>query len=118
MKAVKATPLHIWQSLIKWNRTRSMLSVAALVSLIVVLRAPVVVANPVPAFDVRFDSWWYALLAIGLVNFGVNLLFVSSLLHLSVRIKGRAAGTFSQTRWKFLTQVLGAPHHYRLRSRN
>lgn len=108
MKAPKATQLHILLSLIRWNRTRSILSVTALGSLMVVLLAPLVAANPVPAFDVSFDSWWYALLAIGLINFGVNLLFVSSLLHLSVKVKGRAAGTFSQTRWKFLAQVLGA----------
>ena len=85
-----------------------MLSVAALGFLMVVLLAPLVAANPVPMFDVNFDSWWHALLAIGLINFGVNLLFVSSLLHISVRVHGRAAGTFNHIRWKFLTQVLGA----------
>ncbi len=87
---------------------RSTLSIAALGFLTTVLLAPLVAANPVPAFDANFDSWWSAVLAIGIVNFGVNLLFVSSLLHFSVKIEGRAAGAFSQTRWKFLAQVLCA----------
>jgi hypothetical protein len=102
------TDLNTREPLIKWNRMRSVLALGAIGSIFVVLLAPLVAANPVPMFDVRFDSWWYALLAIGLVNFGVNLLFVSSLLHLSVKVKGRTVGAFSTIRWKFLAQVLGA----------
>jgi hypothetical protein len=93
---------------VKRTRIRSAVAVAVLASLSVVLLAPLTAANPVPMFDTSFDSWLHALLAIGLVNFGINLLLVSSLLHLSVNVKGRMAGTFSPTRWRFLAQVLGA----------
>jgi len=47
-------------------------------------------------------------LAIGIVNFSVNLLLISSLLYLIVRIKGKESGEFSPVQWGFLGHILGA----------
>jgi hypothetical protein len=71
-----------------------------------VLLAPLVAANGAPRWT--FDTWLHGLLGIGIANFSINLLFISSVLHLTVRIKGMAVGAFSPVQWGFLGQILGS----------
>ena len=82
---------------------------ASAIGLVAILHlSPLVAANPVGMTGARFEFWWQALLAIGIANFGVNLLLISSILYLIVRIKGRESGEFSPMQWGFLGHILGA----------
>jgi hypothetical protein len=79
---------------------------ATLAFLAFVLLAPLVAANPSPRWT--FDEWWHGLLGIGITNFSINLLFISSVLHLIVRVKGREVGAFNPVQRRFLGQILAS----------